>query len=41
MIVIRDCRGFDEFEACVQMEIATWGYDPTDIIPRKSFLVAQ
>jgi predicted GNAT superfamily acetyltransferase len=41
MIVFRDCRGFDEFEACVQMEIATWGYDPTDIIPRKSFLVAQ
>ena len=23
------------------MEIETWGYDPTDIIPRKSFLVAQ
>ena len=41
MIVIRSCRGFDEFEACVQMEIETWGYDPTDIIPRKSFLVAQ
>jgi predicted GNAT superfamily acetyltransferase len=41
MIVFRDCRGFDEFEACVQMEIATWGYDPTDMIPRKSFLVAQ
>jgi predicted GNAT superfamily acetyltransferase len=41
MIVIRSCRGFDEFEACVQMQIATWGYDPADIIPRKSFLVAQ
>ena len=41
MIVIRSCQGFDEFEACVQMEIETWGYDPADTIPRKSFLVAQ
>jgi len=41
MIVIRSCRGFDEFEACVQMQVETWGYDPTDMIPRKSFLVAQ
>jgi predicted GNAT superfamily acetyltransferase len=41
MIVIRECEGFDELEACVQLEIDTWGYDPTDIIPRKSFLVAQ
>jgi predicted GNAT superfamily acetyltransferase len=41
VIVIRSCKGFDEFEACVQMQVETWGYDPTDIIPRKSFLVAQ
>ncbi|HEU5352467.1 MAG TPA: GNAT family N-acetyltransferase [Terracidiphilus sp.] len=41
MIRIRSCRGFDEFEACVQMQIETWGYDQTDVIPRKAFLVAQ
>ena len=39
MITIRSCSGFDEFEACVQLEIETWGYDPTDVIPRKAFLV--
>ncbi|MGB6975121.1 MAG: GNAT family N-acetyltransferase [Terracidiphilus sp.] len=41
MILIRSCRGFDEFEACVQMQIETWGYDQSDVIPRKAFLVAQ
>jgi len=41
MIVIRSCEGFDEFEACVQLEIETWGYDESDIIPRKSFLLGQ
>jgi predicted GNAT superfamily acetyltransferase len=41
MIVIRSCEGFDEFEACVQLEIETWGYDESDTIPRKSFLLGQ
>jgi predicted GNAT superfamily acetyltransferase len=41
MIVIRECVGFDELEACVQLEIETWGYDASDLIPRKIFLVAQ
>lgn len=41
MIRIRPCKGSDEFEACVQMQIETWGYDQTDVIPRKAFLVAQ
>jgi predicted GNAT superfamily acetyltransferase len=41
MIVIRSCEGFDELEACVQLEIETWGYDPADIVPRKSFLLGQ
>lgn len=41
MIVIRSCHGQDELEACVQMQIDTWGYDPTDVIPRKAFLVMQ
>jgi predicted GNAT superfamily acetyltransferase len=41
MIVIRNCRGQDELEACVQLQVETWGYDPTDVIPRKAFLVWQ
>jgi predicted GNAT superfamily acetyltransferase len=41
MIAIRTCSGHDELEACVQLEIETWGYDPTDVIPRKAFLVWQ
>jgi len=41
MIVIRSCRGQDELEACVQLQVETWGYDPTDVIPRKAFLVWQ
>jgi predicted GNAT superfamily acetyltransferase len=39
MIEIRSCKGIDELEACVQLQIETWGYDPTDVIPRKAFLV--
>ena len=41
MILIRSCSGFDEFEACVQLQIETWGYDDSDVIPRKAFLVGK
>lgn len=41
MIAIRPCAGLDELEACVQLEIETWGYDMTDVLPRKAFLLAQ
>jgi predicted GNAT superfamily acetyltransferase len=41
MIVIRECRGFDEMQACVELQVETWGYDPTDLIPKKTFLLAQ
>jgi len=41
LILVRSCRGFDEFEMCVQLQIETWGYDDTDVIPRKAFLVYQ
>jgi len=41
MILIRSCSGHDELEACVQLQIETWGYDESDVIPRKAFLVAQ
>jgi predicted GNAT superfamily acetyltransferase len=41
MIEIRPCEGFDELEACVDLQVETWGYDENDIIPRKTFLLAQ
>jgi predicted GNAT superfamily acetyltransferase len=41
MILIRNCRGQDELEACVELQVETWGYDPADVIPRKAFLVWQ
>ena len=41
MIVIRTCSGFDELEACVQLQVETWGYEDNDVIPRKAFLVSQ
>ena len=41
MILIRECEGHDELEACVRLQEETWGYDPSDIIPRKAFLVMQ
>ena len=41
MISIRPCDGFDELDACVQLQIDTWGYDESELIPRKTFLLAQ
>jgi len=41
VIQIRLMHGFEELEACVQLQIATWGYDAADIVPRKIFRVAQ
>jgi len=41
MIVIRDCRDFDEFQTCVDLQIEVWGYDESDLLPRKSFIVAK
>ena len=40
-IEIRACEGLDELEACVQLQVETWGYDAGDVIPRRAFLVAQ
>ncbi len=41
MIQIRSCEGLDEMGACVDLQIETWGYDENDVIPRKTFLLAQ
>jgi predicted GNAT superfamily acetyltransferase len=41
MIVIRACAGFEELEACVRLQVETWGYNEGDVIPRRAFVVAQ
>ena len=41
MIVIRECRGFAELQACVDLQIEVWGYSDGDVIPRRMFRVAQ
>jgi predicted GNAT superfamily acetyltransferase len=41
LIEIRACHGLDELEACVRLQIEIWGVDPSDTVPRRSFLVAQ
>jgi predicted GNAT superfamily acetyltransferase len=38
---VRSCQGFEELDACVALQIATWGYDEMDVIPRRMFTVAQ
>jgi predicted GNAT superfamily acetyltransferase len=41
MILIRECQGFDELQACVDLQIEVWGYSDGDVIPRRVFLVSQ
>ena len=41
MILIRPCEGFEELQACVRMQIETWGYEANDVLPRKMYLLAQ
>jgi predicted GNAT superfamily acetyltransferase len=38
-ILIRSCRGFEEFDACVRLQLETWGYDPLDTVPQREFVV--
>jgi len=41
MIEIRSCAGFDELQACVDLQVETWGYDVSEVEPRKAFHVIQ
>jgi len=38
---MRSCVGFEELDECVRLQVETWGYDETDVIPRRLFTVAQ
>ncbi|MGC1298576.1 MAG: GNAT family N-acetyltransferase [Alloacidobacterium sp.] len=40
-VLIRACRGFEELDACVQLQVDVWGYSDGDVIPRRVFTVTQ
>lgn len=40
-VQIRTLTELAEFDQCVDIETAVWGYDPADMIPRRMFLLAQ
>jgi predicted GNAT superfamily acetyltransferase len=40
-ILIRPCSGFEELDACVQMQADVWGYRDRDLAPRRVLIVAQ
>lgn len=40
-ITLRMCQGLEELDACVRLQVETWGYAGGDVIPRRMFTVAQ
>jgi predicted GNAT superfamily acetyltransferase len=40
-VEIRPLVELSDFDLCVEIEKAVWGYDPGDIIPRRMFLLAS
>jgi predicted GNAT superfamily acetyltransferase len=38
---IRSLKELEEFQGCVELEEAVWGYDPADMVPRRLFLLAS
>lgn len=40
-IRIETFTSLEQFDQCVVLEEAVWGYDPTDVIPRRMFLLAS
>ena len=40
-IRITQLQSVDELQACVDLQIAVWGYSETDVIPRRMFLLAD
>ncbi len=40
-IRIETLTGLGEFQRCVDLQLAVWGYDGGDVVPRKMFRVAE
>src|ERR1700686_2630329 len=40
-ITIAHCTQHEEFQRCVELQGAVWGYESGDIVPRRLFLLAS
>jgi predicted GNAT superfamily acetyltransferase len=40
-ITIRECKGREEFEACVRLQKEVWRFDDADLVPLRMFVVAE
>ena len=40
-VAVRSLTRLEEFEQCVSLQIAVWGYSDGDVIPRRMFVVAE
>jgi predicted GNAT superfamily acetyltransferase len=40
-LVIRNCDNKDEYEACLNLQRAVWGFNDEDLVPTRLFIVAQ
>lgn len=38
---IRQCENLRDFDACIQLQVQTWGKEDTDAMPRSGFLIAH
>jgi predicted GNAT superfamily acetyltransferase len=38
---IASLGGLDQYERCVELQLAVWGYSDGDLVPRRMFLLAQ
>jgi predicted GNAT superfamily acetyltransferase len=40
-IVVRNCEGTHEYEACLALQRQVWGFNDEDLVPTRLFIVAQ
>ena len=40
-ILIRRCTGFEEFDACVRLQLEVWGLEAEDTVPQREFVVIE
>ena len=40
-IVVRACRGIEEYEACVRLQKDVWNFSDLDLVPLRMFVVAE
>jgi len=40
-IIVRKCGGYDEYDACVRLQTEIWGYDASDTVPLREFIVIE